>query len=66
MTFLKRLPLKSELPLKNQDECEKHESEHEKDRREFLIQCGKYAVYTTPLISTLLHYDKAKAIATVS
>ena len=34
------------------------------ERREFLKRCGKYAVYTTPVMLSLLFYDKKKALAT--
>jgi hypothetical protein len=33
------------------------------ERREFLVKCGKFAVYTPPLIAALLLFDRKKAHA---
>ncbi len=33
----------------------------EKDRREFLKKCGRFAAYTTPAVLLLLHSQKAGA-----
>jgi len=33
------------------------------DRREFLKKCGKFAVYTAPVITALLLFDKNNAFA---
>ncbi len=37
----------------------------EKDRREFLKKCGRFAAYTTPAVLLLLHSQKAGATAIV-
>jgi hypothetical protein len=52
------------------DEKTKSESETEcnppllsDERREFLVKCGKFAVYAPPLIAALLLFDRKKAHA---
>ena len=40
-----------------------HRAGQRDERREFLRKCGKYAVYTTPVMLSLLFYDKKKALA---
>ncbi len=37
------------------------EADVEKDRREFLKKCGRFAAYTTPAVLLLLHSQKAGA-----
>ncbi len=39
------------------------EAQLEKDRREFLKKCGRFAAYTTPAVLLLLHSQKAGALA---
>ena len=38
----------------------------EKDRREFLKKCGRFAAYTTPAVLLLLHSQKAGANGVIS
>jgi hypothetical protein len=52
----------------NKDDQSKGSSDFEQpveesDRREFLKKAGKFAVYTTPAIVALMHYDKTTSAA---
>ena len=38
------------------------EADVEKDRREFLKKCGRFAAYTTPAVLLLLHSQRAGAV----
>ena len=39
------------------------EADVQRDRREFLEKCGRFAAYTTPAVLLLLHRQKAEANA---
>lgn len=61
-----REPVIDREDIRKNGSCESDSGGGQRDeRREFLKKCGKYAVYTTPVMLSLLFYDKKKAMAGV-
>jgi len=50
---------------KSESEIECNPPQVSDERREFLLKCGKFAVYMPPLIAALLLFDRKKAHAQV-